>query len=72
VCVCAQKGKKRDLMMAITVKKVRIGTGSKIKSKRHRREGTRERERERAVLSLRKGQREQRGKKGKETTANES
>ncbi len=47
----AQKGgkkkRKRDLMTAITVKKVRIETGSKIKSKRHRREETRERERER-------------------------
>ncbi len=57
-----EKKRKRDLMTAITVKKVRIETGSKIKSKRHRREETRERERERkkekdrAILFLRKGQ----------------
>ncbi len=61
------KNPQRDLMTAITVKKVRIETGSKIKSKRHRREETmREREREResrerkkekrrAILFLRKG-----------------
>lgn len=70
VCRKGRKKGKRDLMTAITVKKVRIGTGSKIKSKLHRREEMRERKRELCTGS-KKGTEGQRTKR-EEKTGNHS